>query len=580
MASTSNNRLDEVVQRNNKRLRTAVHPSPYAHPQEHTAVGRALLTTVRDDDHHSSIMMSVPQALEHVHAWRTRIPRIPHAVESTAALAQFLYRLNEEQQSTTTITSMELRLGLSCAILRAVNGLADTLQQQHATACSVAVLCQELGIPSWLVDIRHESTHNQLPPLPTLKLAATSLLQYFAAVYWDPLESSREELYQDAMELLRAYDVLLEKGAQEEHLTKPEISVAMGSSDSEEEEDIEALERSLLSIPGTNANRFSLLLQDNRKSKKRTAAAVEAEDTSNNQTNKQKSSPPPNRKKKARSATAIANEQRATQSSCARQFVKAKIPVDIKSQAALDFLLGGVLLHSSNNGLLDASLVDKYSVLLVTLGGTWPGFLHALLVCCVDRVLSPSLHAHSNVALLWIRYFLSRTFLGQMDNSMNNSRSSNKTNGVSKEIAPLATLKTFEFPLNSLCDRCDAVAVTNPAAAELGKLFADILGTERCANHGVDLSAFQQASPKTVSNNCGAVKPVAKVATSSSASTAPMSLAAMEAFLADGDAGASAAEGGDNESSSDGDDEPAPTPWARCTTWDPCAIGTLPGFGA
>jgi len=365
---------------------------------------------------------------------------------------------------------------------------------------------------------------------------------------------------------------------QEEHPAKPEIAVAMESSGSEEDEDIEALERSLLPIPGTNANRFSLLLQDNRKSKKRAAAAVRAADTSN-QTNKQ-SSPPPNKKKKVRSATAIANEQRATRSSCARQFVKAKIPVDIKYQAALDFFLGGVLFHSSNNELLDASLVDKYSVLLVALGGTWPGFLHALLIRCVDRVLLPSLHTQSEVVLLWIRSFLSRAFLGQLDNTMNDNKN-NKTNGVSKKIAPLATLKAFEFPLNSLCDRCDAVADTNPAAAELGKVLADILGKERCANHGVNLSAFQQASPKTVSKVRGDAKPVAKEATSPSASTASMSLAAMEAFLAGGDAGASETEGEDkHESSSGGDDEPAPTPWVRCTTWDPCAIGTLPGFGA
>ena len=187
---SSATRLD-VRRRNNKRLRCTVQPFPAVSAREHEEVGKALLSVVRggggaaDEPTQNSmgVVMPIAAALERVAVWRCRIPRLSHAVESTAALAQILHRMDDHSSSSSSsttssscCTTMELRLSLSCAILRTINGLADTLQQQRSTACSVAVLCQELGVPTWLVDIRHEATHNQLPPLPTLRLAANVAL--------------------------------------------------------------------------------------------------------------------------------------------------------------------------------------------------------------------------------------------------------------------------------------------------------------------------------------------------------------------------------------------------------------------
>jgi hypothetical protein len=47
--------------------------------------------------------------------------------------------------------------------------------QKGAYARSVAGLAAQLALTDWLVDIRHEATHTQLPGLPVLRLAAAEV---------------------------------------------------------------------------------------------------------------------------------------------------------------------------------------------------------------------------------------------------------------------------------------------------------------------------------------------------------------------------------------------------------------------
>ena len=41
-----------------------------------------------------------------------------------------------------------------------------------------------VGLPRILVDVRHEASHNELPSLPLLRLAADSALTWLAHSYW------------------------------------------------------------------------------------------------------------------------------------------------------------------------------------------------------------------------------------------------------------------------------------------------------------------------------------------------------------------------------------------------------------
>jgi len=52
-----------------------------------------------------------------------------------------------------------------------VNGLVDPLQV-GAFARSIASIAVQLGLPSWLVELRHAATHEDLPSLELLREAA------------------------------------------------------------------------------------------------------------------------------------------------------------------------------------------------------------------------------------------------------------------------------------------------------------------------------------------------------------------------------------------------------------------------
>ncbi|RHY16944.1 hypothetical protein DYB36_009935 [Aphanomyces astaci] len=117
------------------------------------------------------------RALSYMAAWRARSD-VPVAVEVTAQLVEIschdsllglalpgrsAYRSHEE-----------LRLLYSATVVRCVNGLVDA-SQRGAYAQAVSSLALRIGIPLWIVDIRHEAAHTKLPSLPTLQLACQTL---------------------------------------------------------------------------------------------------------------------------------------------------------------------------------------------------------------------------------------------------------------------------------------------------------------------------------------------------------------------------------------------------------------------
>ncbi len=60
---------------------------------------------------------------------------------------------------------------------RCVNGLVEP-GQRGSSAVSVQSLARNIGLPAWVVDMRHEISHKELPSLSTLRLGSDFLLQY------------------------------------------------------------------------------------------------------------------------------------------------------------------------------------------------------------------------------------------------------------------------------------------------------------------------------------------------------------------------------------------------------------------
>ncbi|CAN0088560.1 unnamed protein product, partial [Discosporangium mesarthrocarpum] len=102
------------------------------------------------------------QGVQHIAVWRSR-ERIPHAVETTAQLVEV--RLNDVRPGWEVgqawRSEEEIRLMYSTVVVRAVNGLTGHAQKAMYAA-PVSTLANQIGLPTWVVDIRHEAAHKQV----------------------------------------------------------------------------------------------------------------------------------------------------------------------------------------------------------------------------------------------------------------------------------------------------------------------------------------------------------------------------------------------------------------------------------
>ncbi|OWZ09573.1 hypothetical protein PHMEG_00017705 [Phytophthora megakarya] len=131
------------------------------------------------------------RVVSRVAAWRSRA-QLPVAIDATAQLVELqlheaMAQNHHHAVGVSSRSHMELSLLYATVIVRCVNGLVDG-SQKGAYALAVSVLAQRIGIPLWVVDLRHESTHNQLPSLPVLRFAARHLLAWLRANYWGAQE--------------------------------------------------------------------------------------------------------------------------------------------------------------------------------------------------------------------------------------------------------------------------------------------------------------------------------------------------------------------------------------------------------
>jgi hypothetical protein len=63
-----------------------------------------------------------------------------------------------------------IRQSYAMAIVRLVNGLVDPLQQ-GIYARPISAIAAQIGLPIWLVELRHSATHEDLPSVEVLREA-------------------------------------------------------------------------------------------------------------------------------------------------------------------------------------------------------------------------------------------------------------------------------------------------------------------------------------------------------------------------------------------------------------------------
>ncbi|KAK8101756.1 hypothetical protein PG999_012130 [Apiospora kogelbergensis] len=108
----------------------------------------------------------------------------PHMVESTSLLtAAILLDLQEVRNGAGSGLYEPVRLAYAAAFSRFVTGLLDGQQekQQKQSMWSIAKL---IGLPATFVELRHQCTHEQLPPLLKLRSAAQKSLVWIWDYYW------------------------------------------------------------------------------------------------------------------------------------------------------------------------------------------------------------------------------------------------------------------------------------------------------------------------------------------------------------------------------------------------------------
>jgi Las1-like len=458
------------------------------------------------------------------------------------------------------------------------------------------------------VSIRHQATHNQLPPLVTLRMAAHALLQYLSTVYWEPMARRRHHWYQQALSLIKEYTAVASSDqALKRHRRNEQNNPTVAEKDltdktdegrtssSEDETEVHCVNGLWTSVPGTTSNRFAALVEPKTK--------PQSGQTRSPSRGVLSVSPP------TQLATEPANEYstvtlvrdpiQPTAWAMAEKYLASSVPVDVLYRATLDYLVYGFCKENDDSkversaGLLLGgdfnATVDELGPLLIVFGRNWPGLVSALLIASINvlcqRMETPSDTAASGGASdaleQWVRHLLSRKFISKVFKYSGDTHSpETKVNGVS--YAPWSVLKILQVPLNRLCDRLVHAnrSGTRPVAKALSDLFCAILGDDRCVNYGIaGIDALPEGPTEGSLPTLAAAAPSNEIPQSTAEST-PMSLDAMEALLS-GDPHPMGLSQGDDEKGPDVPprDSVAPSSskplfWVRCRSWEPCALGT------
>ncbi|KIP08546.1 hypothetical protein PHLGIDRAFT_69150 [Phlebiopsis gigantea 11061_1 CR5-6] len=121
------------------------------------------------------------QAIQRLSAWKA-ITTLPHALESTLAILTVIVQDTAQEGSSSYLLT---RQAYASALIRLVNGLVDPLQL-GAYARSIASIAAQLGLPAWLVELRHAATHEDLPSLELLREASREAMVWLLNNYFIP----------------------------------------------------------------------------------------------------------------------------------------------------------------------------------------------------------------------------------------------------------------------------------------------------------------------------------------------------------------------------------------------------------
>ncbi|CAD6444292.1 cc4a3ef7-e5c3-4041-8198-3d126f02a76a [Sclerotinia trifoliorum] len=125
------------------------------------------------------------QAVCLISVWMQR-GNCPHLVESSAIITSAI--LNDVPGN----SSYCVRAAYSAAFCRFVTGLLDSHQDKRRKL-SMYSIAKTIGLPATYVELRHQATHEELPSLPKLRIAARKALKWIWDFYWVDLSVGEED---------------------------------------------------------------------------------------------------------------------------------------------------------------------------------------------------------------------------------------------------------------------------------------------------------------------------------------------------------------------------------------------------
>ncbi|EGO02743.1 hypothetical protein SERLA73DRAFT_102681 [Serpula lacrymans var. lacrymans S7.3] len=174
------------------------------------------------------------QAVNRLIAWKA-VTSLPHALESTLMILSVTLLDFSLSQKSSASANLHLRQSYATAVIRLVNGLVDPLQV-GAYARSIAAIAAQLGLPPWLVELRHAATHEELPSLELLREAARESLSWLFNHYFLPTlnpsssSPSSSAFIRPVSPLLKRYKALLKltiRDASVRNQYKPDIEACL-----------------------------------------------------------------------------------------------------------------------------------------------------------------------------------------------------------------------------------------------------------------------------------------------------------------------------------------------------------------
>nr|XP_043631890.1 pre-rRNA-processing protein las1 [Erigeron canadensis]XP_043631891.1 pre-rRNA-processing protein las1 [Erigeron canadensis] len=134
-----------------------------------------------------SLFSSSPDpAFRRISAWRSR-GCLPVIIEVTASIVEVQRKDPHfrEGLSPSDLLEDDMLTMLYCmTIMRLINGIVEKTRDKNKF--SIAEVADVIGIPRMLIDIRHESSHRDLPSLKLVRHASTKALDWLKAYYWEP----------------------------------------------------------------------------------------------------------------------------------------------------------------------------------------------------------------------------------------------------------------------------------------------------------------------------------------------------------------------------------------------------------